>query len=200
MTSRESSDEKDRQRQAARESHKKVSLVIARRRALKDMTMDLEKRGSRVLPALATALARPSASSSHRGTCRPRRRNRLRLPKPRCGGDCQHPCPSPSRLSGLFGVPGALDGEAYPNEKLLIAGLAVTAIQGCVFLPRDRTKLQKPGCPIYLSLKKTSALPLGLSIYLSKKRAPHFFCFPPPCICWFPEGRKVACWAWFYPS
>lgn len=36
--------------------------------------MDLEKRGSRVLPALATALARPSASSSHRGTCRPRRR------------------------------------------------------------------------------------------------------------------------------
>ena len=128
MTSRESSDEKDRQRQAARESHKKVSLVIARRRALKDMTMDLEKRGSRVLPALATALARPSASSSHRGTCRPWRRNRLRLPKPRCGGDCQHPCPSPSRLSGLFGVPGALDGEAYPNEKLLIAGLAVTAI------------------------------------------------------------------------
>ena len=90
--------------------------------------MDLEKRGSRVLPALATALARPSASSSHRGTCRPRRRQRLRLPKPRCGGDCQHPCPSPSRLSGLFGVPGALDGEAYPNEKLLIAGLAVTAI------------------------------------------------------------------------
>ena len=128
MTSRESSDEKDRQRQAARESHKKLSLVIARRSALKDMAMDLEKRGSRVLPALATALARPSASSSHRGTCRPRRRNRLRLPKPRCGGDCQHPCPSPSRLSGLFGVPGALDGEAYPNEKLLIAGLAVAAI------------------------------------------------------------------------
>ena len=128
MTSRESSDEKDRQRQAARESHKKVSLVIARCCALKYMTMDLEKRGSRVLPALATALARPSASSSHRGTCRPRRRQRLRLPKPRCGGDCQHPCPSPSRLSGLFGVPGALDGEAYPNEKLLIAGLAVTAI------------------------------------------------------------------------
>ena len=104
VTSRESSDEKDRQRQAARESHKKVSLVIARRRALKDMTMDLEKRGSRVLPALATALARPSASSSHRGTCRPRRRQRLRLPKPRCGGDCQDPCPSPSRLSGLLGV------------------------------------------------------------------------------------------------
>ena len=127
MTSRESSDEKDRQRQAARESHKKLSLVIARRSALKDMAMDLEKRGSRVLPALATALARPSASSSHRGTCRPRRRNRLRLPKPRCGGDCQHPCPSPSRLSGLFGVPGALDGEAYPNEKLLIAGLPMAA-------------------------------------------------------------------------
>ena len=122
VTSRESSDEKDRQRQAARESHKKLSLVIARRRASMDMAMDLEKRGSRVLPALATALARPSASSSHRGTCRPRRRQRLRLPKPRCGGDCQHPCPSPSRLSGLFGVPGALDGEAYPNEKLLIAG------------------------------------------------------------------------------
>mgnify|MGYP004275722663 CR=1 FL=1 len=78
MTSRESSDEKDRQRQAARESHKKVSLVIARCCALKYMTMDLEKRGSRVLPALATALARPSASSSHRGTCRPRRQQRLR--------------------------------------------------------------------------------------------------------------------------
>ena len=136
MIGTESSDEKDRQRQAARESHKKVSLVIARCCALKDMTMDLEKRGSRVLPALATALARPSASSSHRGTCRPRRRQRLRLPKPRCGGDCQHPCPSPSRLSGLFGVPGALDGEAYPNEKLLIAGLAVTAIlvKGFFFL------------------------------------------------------------------
>ena len=50
------------------------------------------------------------------------------MPEPRCSGDCQHPCPSPSRLSGLFGVPGALGGEAYPNEKLLIAGLAVTAI------------------------------------------------------------------------
>ena len=111
MISRESSDETDRQRQAARESHKKVSLVIARHGALKDMTMDLEKRGSRVLPALATALARPSASSSHRGTCRPWRLNRLRLPKPRCSGDCQHPFPSPSRLSGLFGVHGALGGE-----------------------------------------------------------------------------------------
>ena len=57
--------------------------------------------------------------------------------------------------------------------------------------------------------------PTGLSIYLSKKRAPclsaylsispkngrlTFFAPPPPCICWFPEGRKVACWAWFYPS
>ena len=129
MIGTESSDEKDRQRQAARESHKKVSLVIARRRALKDMTMDLEKRGSRVLPALATALARPSASSSHRGTCRPRRRNRLRLPKPRCGGDCQHPCPSPSRLSGLFGVRGALAGDAaaaaanYQNGGLPMAAI-----------------------------------------------------------------------------
>ena len=46
----------------------------------------------------------------------------------RCSGDCQHPCPSPSRLSGLFGMHGALGGEAYPNEKLLIAGLPVAAI------------------------------------------------------------------------
>jgi hypothetical protein len=54
---------------------------------------------------------------------------RLRLPEPRCsGGPCQHPCPSPSRLSGLFGVHGALGGEAYPNEKLLIAGLPMAAI------------------------------------------------------------------------
>ena len=128
MIGTESSDEKDRQRQAARESDKKLSLVIARRSALKDMAMDLEKRGSRVLPALATALARPSASSSHRRTCRPWRRNRLCLPEPCCCGDCQHPCPSPSRLSGLFGVPGALGGEAYPNEKLLIAGLPMAAI------------------------------------------------------------------------
>ena len=128
MTSRESSDEKDRQRQAARESHKKVSLVIARRGALKDMTMDLEKRGSRVLPALATALARPSASSSHRRTCRPRRPNRLRLPEPCCCGDCQHPCPSPSRLSGLLGMRGALAGDAAAAAANYQNGLAVAAL------------------------------------------------------------------------
>ena len=127
--STESSDEKDRQRQAARESHKKLSLVIARRGALKDMAMDLEKRGSRVLPALATALARPSASSSRRRTCRPRRRNRLRLPEPRCSGDYQHPCPSPSRLSGLLGVHGALGGDAAAAATNYQNGFSMSCIQ-----------------------------------------------------------------------
>ena len=103
-----------------------------------DMTMDLKKHGRNLLPGLRAALARPSASSSHRRTCRPRRPNRLRLPKPRCGGDCQHPCPSPSRLSGLFGVRGALAGDAaaaanYQN------GLAVTALHR---LPLALAKLE----------------------------------------------------------
>ena len=112
MISTECSDEKGRQRQAARRSHKIRSCMNARRRASMDMAMDLKKHGRNLLPGLRAALARPSASSSHRRTCRPRRRNRLRLPKPRCGGDCQHPCPSPSRLSGLFGVRGALAGDS----------------------------------------------------------------------------------------
>ena len=89
-TSTESSDEKGRQREAARRSHKDRSCMNSRRRASMDMAMDLEKHGRNLLPGLRAALARPSASSSHRRTCRPRRRNRLRLPKPRCGGDCQH--------------------------------------------------------------------------------------------------------------
>ena len=76
------------------------------------MTMDLKKHGRNLLPGLRAALARPSASSSHRRTCRPRRPNRLRLPEPCCCGDCQHPCPSPSRLSGLLGMRGALAGDA----------------------------------------------------------------------------------------
>ena len=100
----------------------------SRRRASMDMAMDLEKHGRNLLPALATALARPSASSSHRGTCRPRRRNRLRLPKPRCGGDCQHPCPSPSRLSGLFGVRGALAGDAAAAAANYQNGLPMAAL------------------------------------------------------------------------
>ena len=128
MTSRESSDEKDRQRQAARESHKKLSLVIARRRASMDMAMDLKKHGRNLLPGLRAALARPSASSSHRRTCRPRRRNRLRLPEPCCCGDCQHPCPSPSRLSGLLGMRGALAGDAAAAAANYQNGLAVTAL------------------------------------------------------------------------
>ena len=120
--------EKGRQRQAARESHKKLSLVIARRRASMDMAMDLKKHGRNLLPGLRAALARPSASSSHRRTCRPRRRNRLRLPKPRCGDDCQHPCPSPSRLSGLFGVRGALAGDAAAAAANYQNGLPMAAL------------------------------------------------------------------------
>ena len=58
----------------------------------------------RKLPALP-------ASRDEKWTGWPRRRNRLRLPEPRCGGDCQHPCPSTSRRSGLLGMPGALAGE-----------------------------------------------------------------------------------------
>ena len=100
----------------------------SRRRASMDMAMDLEKHGRNLLPALRAALARPSASSSHRGTCRPRRRQRLRLPKPRCGGDCQHPCPSPSRLSGLFGVRGALAGDAAAAAANYQNGLPMAAL------------------------------------------------------------------------
>ena len=111
VISTECSDEKGRQRQAARRSHKIRSCMNARRRASMDMTMDLKKHGRNLLPGLRAALARPSASSSHRRTCRPRRPNRLRLPEPCCCGDCQHPCPSPSRLIGLVGMRGALAGD-----------------------------------------------------------------------------------------
>ena len=61
---------------------------------------------------------------------------------------------------------------------------------GCVFFPRDRLELQNADWPIYLSLKKTSALPLGLSIYLSKKRAPHFFLLPPHTFVGFLKDEK----------
>ena len=128
VISTECSDEKGRQRQAARRSHKIRSCMNARRRASMDMTMDLKKHGRNLLPGLRAALARPSASSSHRRTCRPRRPNRLRLPKPRCGGDCQHPCPSPSRLSGLLGVHGALAGDAAAAAANYQNGLAVAAL------------------------------------------------------------------------
>ena len=127
--SRECSDEKGRQREAARRSHKDRSCMNSRRRASMDMAMDLEKHGRNLLPGLPAALARPSASSSHRRTCRPRRPNRLRLPKPRCGGDCQHPCPSPSRLSGLLGMRRALAGpDAAAAAANYQNGLAVTAL------------------------------------------------------------------------
>ena len=128
MISTECSDEKGRQRQAARRSHKIRSCMNARRRASMDMTMDLKKHGRNLLPGLRAALARPSASSSHRRTCRPRRRNRLRLPEPCCCGDCQHPCPSPSRLSGLLGMRGALAGDAAAAAANYQNGLAVTAL------------------------------------------------------------------------
>ena len=52
----------------------------------------------------------------------------LRLPKPRCGGDCQHPCPSPSRLSGLFGVRGALAGDAAAAAANYQNGLPMAAL------------------------------------------------------------------------
>ena len=126
--SRECSDEKGRQREAARRSHKDRSCMNSRRRASMDMAMDLKKHGGNLLPGLRAALARPSASSSHRRTCRPRRPNRLRLPKPRCGGDCQHPCPSPSRLSGLFGVRGALAGDAAAAAANYQNGLPMAAL------------------------------------------------------------------------
>ena len=127
-TSTESSDEKGRQREAARRSHKDRSCMNSRRRASMDMAMDLEKHGRNLLPALSTALARPSASSAHRRTCRARRLNRLRLPKPCCGGDCQHPCPSPSRLSGLLGVHGALAGDAAAAAANYQNGLPMAAL------------------------------------------------------------------------
>ena len=57
----------------------------------------------------------------------PWRRQRLRLPTPRCSSDCQHPCPSTSRRSGLLGMPGALAGEAAAAAANYQNGLAVTA-------------------------------------------------------------------------
>ena len=60
----------------------------------------------RKLPALP-------ASRDEKWTGWLRLRLRLRLPQVRCSGDCQHPCPSTSRRSGLLGMPGALGGEAY---------------------------------------------------------------------------------------
>ena len=58
----------------------------------------------RKLPALP-------ASRDEKWTGWPWLRLRLRLPEPCCGGDCQHPCPSPSRLSGLVGMRGARAGD-----------------------------------------------------------------------------------------
>ena len=43
------------------------------------------------------------------------------------------------------------------------------------FSRRHRTRFQNLGQATYLCRKKTSALAFGLSIYVSKKRAPHFF-------------------------
>ena len=128
VISTECSDEKGRQRQAARRSHKIRSCMNARRRASMDMAMDLKKHGRNLLPGLRAALARPSASSSHRRTCRPRRPNRLRLPEPCCCGDCQHPCPSPSRLSGLLGMRGALAGDAAAAAANYQNGLPMAAL------------------------------------------------------------------------
>ena len=62
-----------------------------------------------------------------------------------------------------------------PETSMLSAQLRLRfALRRAVFSPpRDRTELQRrSGCPIYLPLRKTSALPLGLSIYPWKRRAP----------------------------
>ena len=75
----------------------------------------------RKLPALP-------ASRDEKWTGWLRLRLRLRLPQVRCSGDCQHPCPSTSRRSGLLGMPGALAGEAAAAAANYQNGLEVTAL------------------------------------------------------------------------
>ena len=72
------------------------------------------------------------------------------------------------RARGLHSHPGA--AACTSRAKAASRPRALTAL-GCVFFPRDRLELQNIDWPIYLSLKKTSASPLGLSTHLSKKRA-----------------------------